>query len=296
MTAEQKGDVILEVDRVDIVYNYLLLLKQDANVVSNMVLYMSQQDFVANVLALKRRTRSLYRNLKSLTPTTLFSNLYNPVSTVIEYFPGQSTIFIPLPLVNVLVNNGDLQDLQKYEVYSKLGFMIGQALLRRVELRKLKALMKNAEENEDVKNFEDFLLTESPIRSFKGVELELDLGSTNLSMNSRFADDASLRLTLSAYKKFQVSDLPFLTVDQAVEKTYFLAVAQQFCEASPQAVHDLAIDLYTKGDLPNHLRVNSMMMNSVAFKDTFACPVGSVMNPVMKNQQFPVIDESNFDV
>lgn len=295
MNAEQKGDVILEIDRVDIVNNYLQLLKQDANVVSNMVLYMSQQDFVANVLALKRRTRSLYRNLKSLTPTTLFSNLYKPVSTAIESIPGQSTIFIPLPLVNAVVNNGDLQDLQKYEVYSKVGFMIGQALLRRFEPRKLKGLMKSTEENEDLKSFEDFLLTESPIRSFKGAKLELDLGSTNLSMNSRFSDDSSLRLTLSAYRKFNLSDLSFLTADEAIAKTYFLAVTQQFCETSPRAVHELAIDLYTKKDLPNHLRVNSMMMNSVAFKDTFVCPVGSVMNPVMKNQQFPFIDESIFE-
>lgn len=297
MTPEEKGDVILEIDRVEIVDNYPLILKQDANVVSNMVLYMSQQDFVANVLVLKRRTRTLYRNYRNLPNPTLFANLFNPLATEVQFIPGKNVVFIPLPVVNLFVDKVDVSDLQKYEVYSRLGYMIGQALMRPVELRKLKKLMKTSVENEDLKNFEDYLLTESPIRSFKGVDLELDLGSTNISMNSRFADDGSLRLTLDTYRKFAFEDVPLLTVEGSIAKTYFLSVAQQFCEAGQeQPVHDMAIGLYTKKDLPSYLRVNSMMMNSVAFKDTFSCPVGSVMNPVLKNQQFPFIDESNFNL
>lgn len=295
MSAEEKGDVILKIDKLDVVDNYPAILKQDANVVSNMVLYMSQQDFVANVLVLKRRTRTLYWNYRSLANPTLFANLFNPLATEVQFISGKNLVFVPLPLVNAFVDKVDLSDLQKYETFSRLGYMIGRALMRPVELRRLKELLLSGVENENVKNFEDFLLTESPIRSFKGAQLELDLGCTNISMNSRFADDGSLRLTWDTYKKFSFEDLPFLAVEGSIPKTFFLNVAQQFCEATPQAKHDIAIGLYTSQDLPQYLRVNSMLMNSVQFKDTFACPVGSVMNPVLKNQQFPYIDESNFN-
>lgn len=293
ITKEEKDSLISQIVKLDIVDNYPALLKQDSNVVANMVLYMSEQDFVSNVLVLKRRTRTLHRNFHNLSKTTLFSNQFNPLAMEVQFIPGMNLLFVPLPLVNAFVDNVDLSDLQKYELYANLGYMIGQALMRPLELNQLKRLLQP--ENEDLKNYEDFLLTESPIRSFKGLQLQLDLGSTNISMNTRFADDASLRLTLETYEKQKLKDLPFLNAEDSILKTYFLGVAQQFCVA-PQAPHDMVVQMYTQKHLPNHLRVNSMMMNSVAFKNTFSCPVGSVMNPVLKNQQFPYIDESNFRV
>lgn len=292
ITKEEKDSLISQIVKLDIVDNYPALLKQDSNVVSNMVLYMSPQDFVSNVLVLKRRTRTIHRNYHTLSKTTIFSQ---KLAMEVQFIPGMNLLFVPLPLVNSFVDNVDLSDFQKYELYANLGYMIGQALMRPLELNQLKKLL--LPENEDLKNYEDFLLTESPIRSFKGAPLQLDLGSTNISMNSRFADDASLRLTLETYEKqkLKLNDLPFLNAEDSVLKTYFLGVAQQFCVA-PQAPHDMVVQMYTQKHLPNHLRVNSMMMNSVAFKNTFSCPVGSVMNPVLKNQQFPYIDESNFRV
>lgn len=292
MTSEEKGDVISQIDRLDIIDNYPALLKQDSSVISNMVLYISQEDFVSNVLVLKRRTRSLYRNLNNLTNATLFSNLFDPLSNEVQFVSGMNLLFVPLPIVNLFVENIDLADKQKYELFSGLGFKIGQALMRPLELNKLKRILTSVEENEDFKTFEDYLLTESPILKFEGGDLVLDRGSTNTSMNGRFLDDASLRLAMDTWKLNSFEDQPILPfTDESILKTYFLIVAQQLCIAPQQSVHEVAIRLYTKRDLPNHFRVNSMMMNSVAFKDTFSCPLGSVMNPVLKNKQFPFIDE-----
>lgn len=282
----------LLVDRLDIVDDYASILEQDVMKISNLVLDMTVQDFVSNVLLAKRRNRGLFRNFKNLPQTTVFSHLFKPLSTEVQFIPGKHLVFIPLPLVNMFVDRVTLNDLQKYEVFSRLGYLIGRSLMRPLQLKQLKKQL-NSEDNEVLKNFEDYLLTESPIRKFKGANLDLDLGSTNISINSRFADDGSLRLTWETYQKLTLHDLPMVNTDGSIAKSYFLGVAQQFCEA-PKLTHELAIAMYTQTDLPNNLRVNSMMMNSNLFKDTFACPVGSVMNPVVKNHQFPFIDEDNF--
>lgn len=275
----------MEIDKWDIVDNYPLLLKQDNNVVSNMVLYMDDKDFVSNVLKLTRRTRTIFRNFLNLSNATLYSHLFNPLATEVQFIRG--SVFIPLPLVNSFVTDTDVNDLQKIEVFSKLGFLIGQAL-------KWRTLLDIPVDSNVVRHFDDYLLTESPIRYFKNGDLDLAFGSTNMSMKSRLADDSSLRLTYDTYQKFTFDDVAFLNTDNFLSKSYFLGVAQKFCKL-PESAHELAIAMYSTPKLPNHFRVNNMMMNSVAFKDTFACPIGSVMNPVLKNQQFPFLEDIDGD-
>lgn len=295
LSEEERNIVIGQIERVNVVENYLSLFKDDANVMSNMVLYMSETDFVANVLVSKRRFRTLMRNYKTVSETTLFSNFFNPLATEVQFIPGKNLIFIPLPVMHRFVNVFPLEDLQNYEIFSQLGYQLGQALFRPVEPKKLKSLMtyNGSAENEILTEFEDYLWRTAPIRKFDDGKLFLDVGSLNISMESRFADDGSLRLTMETYKKILFDDLPFLNVGDAVAKTYFLSVAQQFC-AENIPTHEKAIDLYTKKDLPNSLRVNSMIMNSEAFKDTFQCPRGSTMNPALKLKQFPFIEDTFF--
>lgn len=295
LNADQKGDVILEIDRVNIVGNYPELLGKESNVMSNMVLYMSETDFVANVLVLQRRTRTIYRNFKDLSNATIFSNLFNPLSTEVQFIEGKNTIFVPLPLVNQFANGKvHLGTQQKYEIYSKLGFLISRTLLPRFAPKKLRSMIK-IEDNELFSFYEEFGLAEPPILGHKSIGLELDKGAMVSSTAGRFADDASVRLALVTYDRFSLfnNDRPLFTLKDAIPMTYYLSVAQQFCSASNEGVHQMAIDSYTKNNLPNHLRDNNMMMNSAAFAKTFDCALGSTMNSPIKSQQFPFIDSSS---
>ena len=293
MTSEERTRVIEELDRVKIVDNYPAILKDDTNVKNNMVLYISDTDFVSNVLVLRRHFRTMYRNFKRLSNATLFSNLFNPLASEVQFIPGDSLIFIPLPVVHNHLITSSMEP-QNFETFASLGFLIGQALLRPLRLPQLKNLLTN-QDNEDIRAFEDFLYVDAPIISYNGTGLHLR-GATNLSIHSRIEDEASLRLSWDSYLKYMTGrqDLPYSQEDKTIQKTFFLTVAQQFCLPMQRKKHEMAVDLITQEYLPNHLRVNSMMMNSVKFTETFSCAVGSVMNPVLKNQQFPFIDENVF--
>lgn len=124
------------------------------------------------------------------------------------------------------------------------------------------------------------------------------------SVDNRFSDDAALRTVHDTYLHFQPSiltaDAQFLWLNFYISKLFFLKMSQQHCynEASPKSVRAriaLAIQMYRKDHLPEYFRVNSMVMNSINFAETFDCPTGSSMNPVFKIDQFPYISKSEVD-
>lgn len=123
------------------------------------------------------------------------------------------------------------------------------------------------------------------------LKINLDNEGILSTLDSRFSDDSALRLSYETYLKLESNDEEFLWMNYSISKLFYLSVAQQFC--SSELKSGLAgIDFYENENLLNYFRVNSIVMNSVHFSKTFDCGLGSSMNPEVKVDQFPFIEQS----
>lgn len=147
-------------------------------------------------------------------------------------------------------------------------------------------------ENAVYKYFVDLKLSDPKITEIgNNLKINLDKEGINSTLDSRFSDDSALRLSYETYLKLESSDQQFLWMNYSVPKLFYLSVAQQFCssEIKPGMA---GIDFYENEILSNYLRVNSIVMNSLHFSKTFDCGVGLSMNPEIKVDQFPFIEQS----
>lgn len=150
----------------------------------------------------------------------------------------------------------------------------------------------DASDNADYKDFVDVKLSDPKItQTENSFKINLDKEGILFTLDSRFSDDSALRLSYETYMKLESSDQQFLWMNYSVPKLFYLSVAQQFCssEIKPGMA---GIDFYENDILSNSLRINSIVMNSVHFSETFDCSVGSSMNPEIKVDQFPFIEQS----
>lgn len=121
-------------------------------------------------------------------------------------------------------------------------------------------------------------------------------------MDTRFADDAAIRIVHETYEQFQPSiltaDKQLLWLNYTISKLFYLSAAQQFCEplSTSCAAAKMAIQMINDELLlPSYFRINSMAMNSKNFAETYDCPDGSSMNPAFKVDQFPYIADLHVD-
>lgn len=185
------------------------------------------------------------------------------------------------------------ESLQNYENYSKLGFMLSREIATFFNPTNIKNT--DASENAVYKDFVDLKLSDPKITQMENnLKINLDKEGIILTLNSRFSDDSALRLSYETYSKLESSDEQFLWMNYSIPKLFYLSVAQQFCssEIKPGMA---GIDFYENEILSNSLRVNSIVMNSVHFSKIFDCSVGSSMNPEIKVDQFPFIEQSQIE-
>lgn len=180
------------------------------------------------------------------------------------------------------------ESLQNYETYSKLGFMLSREIASFFNPTNIKSTV--ASDNGFYKLFVELKLSYPKITE-NNLKINLDNEGILSSLDSRFSDDSALRLSYETYLKLETNDEQFLWMDYSISKLFYLSVAQQFCSSELKS-GIAGINFYENENLLNYLRVNSIIMNSVDFSKTFDCGLGSSMNPEIKVDQFPFIEQS----
>ncbi|KAJ6632918.1 hypothetical protein Bhyg_16916, partial [Pseudolycoriella hygida] len=226
-------------------------------------------DFISNVFALKKVVRRrMYdtHGRSALLPEVIWNHLLWPISTSPIRIPGESVIVLPTSLVAPF-NYGS----QKVEEFATIGFLIAQEMSRLIYDEKTSELFIERKENFR-SNVEIHLQDPAYSRKPNIFGIQLTEGDVTSSQHSRFIDDMTLRVTYDTYDRYRSlhDDKSLPWTDNSAARTFYLLTSQQFCNAKMSSV-EVAINLLENDKLPNYFRINSIMMNSEHFLNSFTC-------------------------
>lgn len=279
MTNSEKGELISKLNILKLrtkysKYNGLSAAQR----ITERSIALDEDDFVKNVVALRRRIKNLQTNPSF---TDLSFDFISPLSQKIQTLENQNLIIIPLGMAI-----GAMKQSQDYQDIATIGLQLSHAIIN------FKNIFKSLKENEMLQNFLTVRFVDpAMLKISNGFGLEVSQTDLVYTNPSRFADDSAIRLAWDTYNTFYKlsNDQPLFGLNASIGSSFHLIAAQQFCGLASESKEEFAINFFENGDLDGHLRVNNMAMNSIHFAESFDCPIGSTMNPEFKSDQFPFI-------
>lgn len=105
---------------------------------------------------------------------------------------------------------------------------------------------------------------------------------------NKVLDEDAFAVHVIEYKQKMnnVYDQPLPWIDFSIPQLSFLKITQQHCRHANGKITDI-LHMHYSNEIPEYMRVKSMLWNSFAFKIAFECPIGTERNA---NVALPLLD------